>query len=391
MKVQYKRVFWIVLDSFGIGYTKDANKYGDVGSNTFGALIKTNKLKISTLNKLGLSNIDGVEYKYNKNAKGSYLRLAEVSAGKDTAVGHFEMCGLITEKPYPTFPNGFPKECIKKLEKAFGHKVLCNKAYSGTEVIKDYGEQSIKEKKPIVYTSGDSVLQIACHESSFSVEELYKMCEKAREIMQGDWQVDRIIARPFVDSYPFVRSDRRKDYALPPKQETALDILKNNHFDVISVGKIYDIFSSQGITQALPAHNNKESGEQLLNTQKMDFNGLCFCNFNDFDSKYGHRNNALGYTKALNEFDKVLKKFISKMRKHDVVIITADHGNDPSTESTDHSREYVPCLIYGNNIKANVNLGTKKGLFNMSATILDMFNLKAKKGKSFLKEIEKTS
>lgn len=385
-----KRVFWVVLDSLGIGETVDSAEFGDAGSNTFKALVDTKLLKIPNLNKLGFSNIDVVNYKARKNPLGCYACVQEVSNGKDSAVGHFEMIGEITKKPYPLFPNGFPPECVKKLEKAFGAKILCNKPYSGTEVIKDYGKQSIKEKKPIVYTSGDSVLQIATHESVFSVDELYSMCEKARAIMQGEWGVNRIIARPFIGEWPYTRSDMRKDFALPPHTETALDILKKNKIDVIGVGKIYDIFAGKGITKHIPAHNNHEVGDVMLKLQKQEFNGLAFFNFNDFDSKYGHRNNAEGYARALNEFDMVLGEFLANMGQKDILIITADHGNDPATISTDHSRELVPLLVYGKCLRHNVDMGRIVGMYNTSATVLDMFNLKANMGESFLSNITKS-
>lgn len=384
-----KRVFLIVLDSFGIGSLPDYKDFDDEKSNTFGALIKSGHLNIPNLKKLGLYNIDGINCENNSNSDGSFLRLREVSKGKDTTAGHFEICGEITKIPFPTFPNGFPKECIEKLENAFGAKILCNKTYSGTEVIKDYGEQSIRERKPIVYTSADSVLQIATHTSVFTIEELYTMCQKAREIMKGDFGVNRIIARPFEGEYPFTRSKMRKDFTVLPKNETALDILYKNNFEVISVGKIFDIFSGKSITKNFEAHENNEVANQLLKVQKEDFMGLCFANFNDFDSKYGHRNNVDGYALCLNEFDKFLGQFLKNMQSDDILFITSDHGNDPSTKSTDHSREYTPCLIYGEKIKPNCNLHTKTGLYNISATILDIFNLKANVGESFFGEIKK--
>lgn len=383
-----KRVFLIVLDSVGIGSLPDYKNFDDEQSNTFGALVKSNLLEIPTLTKIGFCNIDGVNYKKEDNPLGSFLRLQEISNGKDTTAGHFEICGEITRTPFVTFPNGFPKNCVEKLEEAFGTKILCNKPYSGTEVIKDYGEQSIREKRPIVYTSADSVLQIATHESVFSVEQLYDMCKKAREIMQGDWKVNRIIARPFIGEYPFVRSKMRKDFTVLPKNETALDILYKNNFDVLSVGKIFDIFSGRSITKNFEAHDNDEVETALFYAQKENFEGLCFANFNDFDSKYGHRNNVEGYALCLNKFDKFLKLFLQNMRDDDVLFITADHGNDPSTESTDHSREYTPCVVCGKNIKPGINLHTKEGLFNITTTILDMFNLKSNVGESFYSKIK---
>ncbi len=383
------RVFLIVLDSLGIGSLDDYPNYDDEISNTFGALTKNENLFIPNLIKLGFCNIDGVDYVKEENPRGSFLRLQEISKGKDSTAGHFEISGNVVDTPFPTFPDGFPKECIEKLEKAFGVGILCNKPYSGTEVIKDYGDQSISEKKVIVYTSADSVLQIAAHTSVFSIEKLYEICEKAREIMKNEWGVNRVIARPFDGEYPFVRNKMRKDFTVLPKGETVLETLQKKSFDVLSVGKIYDIFSGKGITKAIEAHDNDEVATGLLNAQKIDFSGLCFANFNDFDSKYGHRNNVSGYTECLNKVDVFLGEFLKNMRDDDVLFITADHGNDPSTQSTDHSREYTPCVIFGAHIKNGENLHTKVGLYNISSTILDIFNLSSKIGESFLPQILK--
>lgn len=372
------RVFLIVLDSFGVGNAPDAAAFGDEGSNTFKACFDSGKLNIPNMKKLGLFNIDGVDFgEREKEPLGAYARLIEESAGKDTTIGHWEIAGIVSEKPLPVFPYGFPDEVIKEFERRTGRKTLCNKPYSGTEVIKDYGEEHMKTGALIVYTSADSVFQVAANESVVPVKKLYEYCEIARDILKGDYAVGRVIARPFVGTSPenFARTSNRHDFSLLPPSKTMLDILKDNGKDVLSVGKIIDIFAGQGVTEFVRTVSNADGMIKTAEFQKKDFDGLCFVNLVDFDMKYGHRNDVAGYTGALNEFDIALGEFIGNMREDDVLMLTADHGCDPSTPSTDHSRECVPLIICGNNVKSE-NLGTKKGFTCIAKTILSMFNLK---------------
>lgn len=372
------RVFLIVLDSFGVGNAPDAAAFGDEGSNTFKACYNFGKLNIPNMKKLGLFNIDGVDFgEREEEPLGAYARLVEESAGKDTTIGHWEIAGIISEKPLPVFPNGFPSDVIKEFERRTGRKTLCNKPYSGTEVIKDYGEEHMKTGALIVYTSADSVFQVAANENVVPVKKLYEYCEIARDILKGDYAVGRVIARPFVGTSPenFVRTSNRHDFSLLPPSKTMLDILKDNGKDVLSVGKIIDIFAGQGITGFIRMVSNADGMVKTAEFQKKDFDGLCFVNLVDFDMKYGHRNDVAGYTNALNEFDIALGDFMKNMREDDVLMLTADHGCDPSTPSTDHSRECVPLIICGNNVKSG-NLGTRKGFTCIAKTILSMFNLK---------------
>lgn len=372
------RVFLIVLDSFGVGNAPDAAAFGDEGSNTFKACFDSGKLNIPNMKKLGLFNIDGVDFgEREKEPLGAYARLIEESAGKDTTIGHWEIAGIISEKPLPVFPDGFPDEVIKEFERRTGRKTLCNKPYSGTEVIKDYGEEHMKTGALIVYTSADSVFQVAANENVVPVKKLYEYCEIARDILKGDYAVGRVIARPFVGTSPenFVRTSNRHDFSLLPPSKTMLDILKDNGKDVLSVGKIIDIFAGQGITSFIRTVSNADGMVKTAEFQKKDFDGLCFVNLVDFDMKYGHRNDVAGYTNALNEFDIALGDFMKNMREDDVLMLTADHGCDPSTPSTDHSRECVPLIICGNNVKSG-NLGTRKGFTCIAKTILSMFDIK---------------
>ena len=372
------KVFLIVLDSFGVGNAPDAAAFGDEGSNTFKACFDSGKLNIPNMKKLGLFNIDGVDFgEREKEPLGAYARLVEESAGKDTTIGHWEIAGIISERPLPVFPGGFPDEVIKEFERRTGRKTLCNKPYSGTEVIKDYGEEHMKTGALIVYTSADSVFQVAANENVVPVKKLYEYCEIARDILKGDYAVGRVIARPFVGTSPenFVRTSNRHDFSLLPPSKTMLDILKDNGKDVLSVGKIIDIFAGQGITKFIRTVSNADGMVKTAEFQKKDFDGLCFVNLVDFDMKYGHRNDVAGYANALNEFDIALGDFMKNMREDDVLMLTADHGCDPSTPSTDHSRECVPLIICGNNVKGG-NLGTRKGFTCIAKTILSMFNLK---------------
>ena len=384
-----KRVFVIVLDSYGIGELPDAYKWHDEGSNTLGAIRNQPEFDCPNLTELGLFNIEGVGGGID-NPNACFARMAEQSAGKDTTTGHWEMAGLISEQPFPTYPEGFPEDVVEKLEEAFGRKILCNKPYSGTEVIKDYGKKHMETGALIVYTSADSVLQIAAHESIVPVNNLYAYCETARKIMQGKHGVGRIIARPFEGEWPFARTSRRHDFSLEPGT-TMLDVLKENGFDVISVGKIYDIFAGKGLTECNRTSCNDEGMQKTIEFADRDFNGLCFVNLVDFDMTYGHRNDAAGYASASTAFDRQLGELLPKLREDDLLFITADHGCDPSTPSTDHSREYVPLLAVGSKLRQGVDLGTLSTFADLSAAILEYFGLDpvCPKSESFLKKIMK--
>lgn len=373
-----KRVFLIVLDSFGIGEMPDAANYGDKGSNTLGTVAKSPEFSMPNMEKLGLFNIDGVTAKAPYAApEGIFARMTEQSAGKDTTTGHWEIAGLISKKPMPTFPNGFPQEMLDEFSKAVGRKVLCNKPYSGTQVIQDYGDEHRKTGALIVYTSADSVFQIAAHEEVVPVEELYRDCEIARQMLQGDLGVGRVIARPFVgtSSGNYTRTSRRHDFSLEPPQDTMLDVLKEAEYDVIGVGKINDIFAGKGITEFVRAQDNADGIEKTMEYMERDFNGLCFVNLVDFDMLYGHRNDVPGYAKALTYFDQQLPKILSALEPEDVLMITADHGCDPGTPSTDHSREYTPFVMYGKNLPHGKNMGTRGSFSDIGATVLDYFGL----------------
>ena len=367
-----KRAFLIIFDSFGIGGAHDAFKFGDAGSNTLKAISQSKMFKIKNLKKLGLFNIDGVEVgKKEKRPIGSYGRAVEKSNGKDSTIGHWEIAGLVSKSPLPLFPNGFPKDFIKKLEKVWGRKIIVNKPYSGTKVIMDYGQEHIDTGKIIVYTSGDSVLQVACHDSVATVDELYKMCEQARELCTGEIAVGRIIARPFVGEYPnFVRTHDRKDFSLSPPKKTMLDKLKEKGMDVISIGKINSLFNGCGITESYPTSSDEDGMQKTLHFANRDFNGLCFVNLVDFDTEFGHRNNVDGYANNLSKMDKLIGKLLKILTKDDILVITADHGCDPSTESTDHSRENVPVLVYQKD-KPSKNLGTLPSFVDIGKIVFD--------------------
>ncbi len=387
-----KRVFLIVLDSFGIGELPDAGDYGDKGSNTLKAVASNEKFYTPNMGKLGLFNIDGVSCgRKEDTVEGNYARMVEASRGKDTTIGHWEIAGVISEKPLPTFPNGFPSELLEEFEKRTGRGVICNKPYSGTKVIMDYGEQHVKTGDLIVYTSADSVFQVAAHEAVVPIEELYRYCEIARELCVGDWGVGRIIARPFEgEAQDYKRTSHRHDFSVVPPKTTMLDALKNNNFDVLAVGKINDIFAAQGITDMVRTANNQEGIERTIEYMKKDFEGLCFTNLVDFDMMYGHRNDVEGYANALTYFDSQLPRFITELGDEDILMITADHGCDPSTESTDHSREYTPCLIYGSKLQSGINLGTRNTFADIGASILDYFQVTSDiAGNSFLGKLLK--
>ena len=386
-----KRVFLIVLDSLGIGEMPDADVYNDNGSNTLKSLYNSGKLNIPCLSSMGLFNIDGVDFGDKRTEPtASYARMVEKSCGKDTTVGHWEIMGVVSEKGFPVYPEGFPDDLIAEFERRTSKKVICNKPYSGTQVILDYGKQHENSGDLIVYTSSDSVFQIAAKEEVVPIEELYKYCEIAREMLKGEHNVGRVIARPFTGDYPnYTRTSNRHDYSVEPPKNTALDLLKSNGYDVISVGKISDIFAGRGITESHPTKSNMDGMEKTFNLLDKSFNGLCFINLVDFDSVYGHRNNILGYTEALNLFDSWLNDFKNNLKEEDILIITADHGCDPSTESTDHSREYTPMVIFGEKVGC-INLGTRESFADIGKTILELFDIKNDiYGRSFAKEIKK--
>jgi len=373
--MRFKRVFLIILDSLGIGALPDAAEYGDSGSNTLKTISESVNFNIPTLISMGLGNIDGVDYlKKAVKPLAAYGRFAEMSEGKDTTIGHFEIAGLISEKPFSTYPDGFPPDIIREFEEKTGVGTLCNKPYSGTEVIKDYGEEHIKSGKIILYTSADSVMQLAAHEKYFGLEKLYSCCKTAREIMRGEHNVGRIIARPFEgEAGTFRRTAGRHDYAVEPPRDTLLDKMKKVGLDVISIGKIYDIFAGRGLTESNPTGSNREGMAKTYKMLKRDFTGLCFVNLVDFDMLYGHRNDIDGYAGALAEFDGWLSEFIRELKNDDLLIITADHGCDPKTVSTDHSREYTPALFCGKGLKGN--LGTRKSFSDIGRTIGNYFGI----------------
>lgn len=385
-----KRVFLIVLDSLGIGETPDSHLFGDSGSNTLNAIRKSEYFNCPNLEKLGLFNIDGVGGGV-ENPIGCYAKMTEKSMGKDTTIGHWEIAGVISSNPLPTYPNGFPKEIIEEFEEKTGRKTLCNKPYSGTEVIKDYGEEHLKTGKFIVYTSADSVFQIAAHEYIVPLKELYSACEIAREILVGNHGVGRVIARPFTGKYPFTRTANRHDYSLKPPKKTMLNLIKDSNLNVVAVGKISDIFAGSGISESYRIKNNLDGINKTIDLLNADFNGLCFTNLVDFDAVYGHRNDIDGYAKCLSEFDSKLGELLPLLKEEDLLIITADHGCDPSTPSTDHSREYTPMLAVGSSIKSGVNLGIRDTFSDISASILGYLGVDKKDtdGNSFLTEILK--
>lgn len=368
-----KRVFLIVLDSFGIGTAPDSADFGDAGADTLGSIRRSAKFSAENMKKLGLFNIDGVAGGIEAPV-GAYARMTERSRGKDTIIGHWEMCGVISESPMPTFPDGFPEELLEKLSAAWGRGILCNKPYSGTQVIADYGREHIETGKLIVYTSADSVLQIAAHESVVSIEELYRDCEIARGICQGKYGVGRIIARPFEGEYPFKRTTRRHDFALVPPHKTTLDLLKDAGLDVIAVGKISDIFAGQGVTDAIKTAGNADGMEKTMALLDRDFRGFAFVNLVDFDMVYGHRRDIDGYAAATAAFDAWLGDFRAKMRPDDLLLITGDHGCDPGFTGTDHTREYTPLLAAGDAVRPG-NLGTRTTFADIGATVADIFGV----------------
>ena len=385
-----KRIFLIVLDSFGIGALPDAHRFGDTGSSTLGSVARSEKLQIPSLIKCGLGNIDGI-YCIEKTDTplGIFGKIQEKSQGKDTTVGHWEIAGLISESPLPTYPQGFPNQVIEEFKKLSGRGVLCNRPYSGTEVIRDYGDAHIKTGDLIVYTSADSVFQIAAHEDIVPVEKLYEYCEIARKMLKGKHGVGRVIARPFIGkSGQYTRTANRRDFSLEPSGKTMLDAIKENGLDVIGVGKIKDIFAGRGITRHIKTHSNKEGIEATLKLLKEDFCGLAFINLVDFDMVYGHRNDIDGYASALSEFDSYLMEIKNGLDKEDLLIITADHGCDPGDVSTDHTREYVPLIILGQDIKSE-NLGTLDSFSVIATTVCELLGVDYKAyGKSIADKIK---
>lgn len=372
-----KRVFLIVLDSFGIGAMPDSEDFGDVGVNTIASCAKSPFFQLPNMAKLGLFNIDGVDCRPAvEEPLALYGRMAEVSKGKDTTIGHWEIAGIRSDEPLPTYPDGFPEELLREFSRLTGRGVLCNKPYSGTEVIKDYGDEHVKTGKLIVYTSADSVFQIAAHEEVVPLETLYEYCRMARELLTGKHGVGRVIARPFTGtSGNYKRTANRHDFSLLPPRDTMLDALKNAGKDVLAIGKIKDIFVGKGITDFTYTSGNEDGIEKTLQWMERDFTGLCFVNLVDYDMLYGHRRDIDGYAKALAYFDGKLPEILSKMKEEDILMITADHGCDPGyRKTTDHTREYTPFLMYGKKVKPG-NLGTRNTFADIGATVLKYFNV----------------
>jgi len=375
--MENRRIFVIVLDSFGVGNAPDAEAFGDKGSNTLKSITGHEDYNTPNMKRMGLFNIDGIDYMEGVDSPvGAYGRMTEMSKGKDTTIGHWEIAGLVSDNPLPTYPDGFPKEVIDAFEKQTGRKVICNRPYSGTDVIRDYGQEHLDSGALICYTSADSVFQIAAHEDLVPVEELYRYCEIAREILKGKHGVGRVIARPFTGSVgSFTRTPRRHDFSLVPPGPTMMDEMIKAGYSTYGVGKIYDIFAGAGIQKSVRIEDNVDGMRQTLRFEQEDFNGLCFVNLVDFDMKYGHRRDIAGYAWASTVFDGLLTTFIQRMRASDILFITADHGCDPGYGGTDHTREMVPVLVYGEDVKPGVNLGTRKSYADVAATILDILKV----------------
>ena len=384
-----KRVFWIVLDSAGIGGAPDAAEFGDFGADTFGSCYKSGNLNVPNLEKMGLKNIKGTSFfDPVDEVNGCYGRMHEKSRGKDTTVGHWEMAGMVSPKPLPTYPEGFPLEILDALKEATGRDILCNLPYSGTEVIRDYGKEHVETGALIVYTSADSVLQIAAHEDVIPIEELYDICRKARAIMQGEHGVGRIIARPFEGEWPYKRTVRRHDFSLQPPRETVLDALKEAGFVNIGVGKIYDIFAGKSVMVSYSNKGNEPNMVRTIDIADADFEGLCYVNLVDTDMIYGHRRDIPGYTKALNTADRQIGELMEKLGPEDILMVTADHGCDPGYSGTDHTREDIMCLVWGKGLREGVDIGTHDTFADMAATIAEYFGIGYRgDGTSFLKEI----
>lgn len=384
-----KRVFLIILDSCGCGYEPDADLFGDVGADTLRSCSKSKEFSMPNLIGMGLGNIDGIDYLPKTPAPTAAVgRLRERSLGKDTTIGHWELAGIVSPAPLPTYPDGFPEEVLAPFRAETGRGVLCNKPYSGTEVIRDYGKEHLRTGDLIVYTSADSVFQIAAHEDLVPPEQLYAYCRIARRIMTGKHGVGRIIARPFEGEWPFSRTTNRHDFSLEPPAETMLDAISGAGKDMIAVGKIHDIFAGRGMTETIYTHGNTHGLEETLRLAERDFTGLCFVNLVDFDMLYGHRQDPDGYARALREFDTWLPSFTGKLRPGDLVLITADHGCDPADDSTDHTREYVPLVALGE--VRPTNLGTRASFADVAATVTEALGVPFDcPGKSFLGSIAK--
>jgi phosphopentomutase len=391
MNSKFNRIVLMVLDSVGIGAMTDAADWGDAGADTLGNIMKTRVVDLPNLQKMGLGNIKPLQnLPAIENPSASYGKCTLKSNGKDTTTGHWEIAGIVLEKAFPTFPEGFPDRVINKfVSETRVPGVLANVPASGTEIIRQFGEEHIKTGKPIVYTSADSVFQIAAHEEIIPIERLYEICEIARKILDGEDKVGRVIARPFLgtNSDDFKRTENRHDYAVPPPRENLLPVLQSGGFDVVCIGKIASIYDSLGVTQDLTAKNNKQSIEQTIKALKAESKGLIFSNLVDFDMLYGHRRDPEGYAKALEDFDKRLPEITDALEENDLFIITADHGNDPTAKGSDHTREYTPLLVYGKTAKAGVNLGTRESLADIGQTIAENFGAELMDGKSFLNEI----
>ena len=385
-----KRIFLMVLDSFGIGGAKDAERFGDSGSNTLRSLTRTEGFDVPALASLGLFHIDGVDTSLVKTKPvGAYGRLCEQSEGKDSTIGHWELAGIRSYEPLPTYPNGFPKEIVEELERRTGREVLCNKPYSGTDVIRDYGKEHLETGGLIVYTSVDSVMQIAAHGDVMPVEELYRCCEIARDILSGEHCVGRVIARPFTGEWPFRRTAGRHDYSAVPPSKTFLNLLRENGLETLAVGKINDLYAGAGISEAIRTGSNEEGMAVASSLLEREFRGICFVNFVDFDTVYGHRRNAQGYAEAIMKLDTWLLGFISHMKEDDILMVTADHGCDPLYRGTDHTRENVPILVYGKNIKPG-NLGERNSFSDVAATVAEIFDIPYElNGESFKKDLMK--
>ena len=385
----FRRVIWIVLDSVGIGAMPDAADYGDVGSDTLGNIARLRRLRLPNLCRLGLANIKPLAHlDPAASPAGAYGRCALASPGKDTTTGHWEMAGIHLEKPLPLYPHGFPREIMDEFERRIGRSTLGNKAASGTEIIKELGAEHMRTGSPIVYTSADSVFQIAAHEEVIPLWELYKMCETAREILHGPHEVGRVIARPFIGSPgSFTRTPNRHDYAVPPPKGMLLDRLDERGIEVYSVGKIFDVFLGRGIRDHVKTKNNDDGMAKTLEAMDATAEGLIFVNLVDFDQQYGHRNDVEGYARALEQFDVWLPAFLGKLAEGDLAILTADHGCDPTTPSTDHSREYVPLLVYGPKARAGVNLGLRRTLSDIGQTVAENYGTAISRGVGFLSAV----
>lgn len=386
-----KRIFLIVLDSCGVGAAPDSEAFGDIGVNTLRSCAASKKFSIPNLIRAGLGNMDGIDYLPKEpHPTAALARLQEASMGKDTTIGHWEIAGIVSPNPLPTYPQGFPPEVLEEFEEATGRGVLCNLPYSGTEVIRDYGEEQKKTGKWIVYTSADSVFQVAANEAWIPLEELYDACRKARKILQGKHGVGRVIARPYVgeDKDSFRRTANRHDFSLEPPAQTMLDAIKAAGLDTLAVGKIFDIFAGRGTTDHVFNQSNADGMQHTVDYAARDFHGLCFVNLVDFDMQFGHRRDVDGYANALTEFDTWLGKFLPTLGKEDMVMITADHGCDPAyTATTDHTREYVPLVVLGQQVRP-VNLGTRRSFADIAATITDILGVPFETpGKSFAGEI----